>query len=187
MTTVVFSSCETCPWLKDVRGFLAQCGETYTSKASLDLLVSTYLVCERLLWSNSKFAWLTFWFKFRKVPTFPDFSSESPPPPPPEMKIVRDFRFEVTKVRLVKSPPPPPWNSKIADLDRLAKVRKSMEKYPPPPPENSKIADLDRLAKVRKSTEKFPPPPDWPKLGKVGPDQNGMWRLHLYPRWLTLV
>ena len=83
------------------------------------------------------------------------------------MKIVRDFRSEVTqddsKVPLPPIPPPPPrkfknsrfglsvqsWDSKvplppkfkIADLDSVFKVR--IPKYPPPPLKNSKIADLD--------------------------------------------
>ena len=33
--------------------------------------------------------------------------SKVPPPPPPEIKIVRDFRYEVAQVGLQSTPPPP--------------------------------------------------------------------------------
>ena len=57
--------------------------------------------------------------------------SKVPLPLPPEMKIVRDFRYEVAQIGLAKysPPPPPPENSKIADLDLVFKV--GWAKYPP--------------------------------------------------------
>ena len=39
-----------------------------------------------------------------------------PPPPPPEMKIVRDFRYQVTEVGLQSTPPPPPGNENCQRL-----------------------------------------------------------------------
>ena len=82
------------------------------------------------LWSNSFCQWLRFLLKISKVPPYFGAHSKVPPPPPPEMKIVRDFRFEVAQVGLAKYSPLPK-NSKLADLDLVFKVGSA--KYPPPP------------------------------------------------------
>ena len=96
-----------------------------------------------------------------------EFQFREPPPPPLKMKIVRDFRFEVTKVWSRKPPPPPPKfkNSKCGQIEQSEEklVQNNTHHLPPPPPpkKNSKVTDLGRF------------PQRW---------GNGMWRLNLYPR-----
>ena len=79
----------------------------------MDLLVSTYVVCERLLWCISLLEWLKFWSKFYRIPLFWNTVSENPPP---KMKIVRDWsgwnfgpnstEYPYSEIQFQNTPPP---------------------------------------------------------------------------------
>ena len=134
------------------------------------LLVSTYVVCERLLWCMSLLEWLKFWSKFYRIPLFSNTVSEYPPP---KMKIVRDlgtltFQFQNTL--------PPPKIEIWADLGTLTF---QFQNTLPPPPENW---NLGRSWHFDFSVSEYPPPPENWNLGrswhfKTFQFQNYVWQV----------
>ena len=95
--------------------------------------------------------WFTFWFKFGRKP-LSGISVQRAPPPPPQMKIVSNFRFDITKVWF-REPPCP--QMKIVRDFRFDITKVQFRESP--------SLKMKIWAKV------------WNRM-------NRMWRLHLYPR-----
>ena len=70
-------------------------------------LVSTYVVCERLLWCMSLLEWLKFWSKFYRIPLFWNTVSEYPLPPR-KLKFGQILALWLFSFRI--PPPPENWN-----------------------------------------------------------------------------
>ena len=154
------------------------------SHLKLGSLVSTYVVCERLLWCMSLLEWLKFWSKFYRIPLFWNTVSEYPPrkwklseilalwlfsfriPPPPHLKLgslVWKLKFGqilalwLFSFRIPPSPTPPPPPPENWNLCRSWHFDFSVSEYPPPlPPENW---NLGRSWHFDFSVSEYPPPP----------------------------
>ena len=145
-------------------------------------LVSTYVVCERLLMHKQVSGWtVKFCPNFPESP-FLEFQTRKPPPPPP---ILENFRFEMTKVyfgipphfgklqiwddqSLCRNTPPPPHFGKLQIWDDQSLLQNT----PPPPPPTVENFRFE-MTKVYSG---IPPPPISENAG------DRMWRLICNPQ-----